>query len=170
MKRLKKLLKCVVFFFFFFIFLIPKESKKTNATTVEECQMLFDDSQLNQQITDASRILLNKQEFRDYLKRNTFPHDGSFTDLNELKNDVYFSGDEQSLMINAFSLFKGFNRIEIHDDCYIEIVLLLENRDYVSLYYFPKASVSAEEYESWMQYFQQFCSIVHIDDNWCMGI
>ena len=113
---------------------------------------------------------MNKQEFRDYLKRNIFPHDGSFTNLNELKNDVYFSGDEQSLMINAFSLFKGFNRIEIHDDCYIEIVLLLENRDYVSLYYFPKASVSAEEYESWMQYFQQFCSIVQIDDNWCMGI
>lgn len=131
--------------------------------------MLFDDPQLNNQITNASRTLLNNKEFYDYLKKNIHPNNGSFTDLNELKNDAFFSKQEQDLMIDAFSLFKGLSRIENHEG-YVEIVLLLESRHNVSLYYFPKDSIFIDKYESYMRYFQQFYNVVHIDDNWCMGI
>ena len=176
-KRLQSILltviKCAVFIFLVIYFLVPKEAKKPiNTTTIEECYLIFDDPQLNRQITDASGKMLKNKEFYDYLWKSVFPYDGGFTSMDELKNDRFFTPQEQDEMIEAFSLLKGITCIEHHDN-YIEFILRLENRDAVTLYYMPPAEdnkQSQNEYEMNIQYLSQFTELIKIDDNWCMNI
>ena len=173
MKTLKKLLICVAFLIVVIYFFIPKEAKKpTNATTVEECNLIFDDPKLNEQITAASRILMNNTGFCDYLWKNVHPYNGSFTKMEELKNDQFFTQQEQNAMIEAFSLLKGVTCIENHED-YIEFILRLENGDVMTLYYLPPAGNDAEskdKYKTNIRYLSQFAELITIDDNWCMSI
>ena len=164
---------CAVFLFLGIYFLAPKEAKKPeNAATIEEIYLIFDDPQLNRKLTDASAIMLKNKEFYDYLWKSVPIYDGSFTSMDELKNDQFFTPQEQNVMIEAFSLLKGITCIEHHGD-YIEFILRLENRDAITLYYLPPAGDDMQsqcDYKATIQNLSQFTELNRIDDNWYMNI
>ena len=164
---------CAVSLFLVIYFLVPRKANKSaNAATIEEIYLIFDDPQLSKQLTDASAIMLKSKEFCDYLWKSVPVYDGGFTSMDELKNDQFFTPQEQNAMIEAFSLLKGITCIEHHGD-YIEFILRLENRDAITLYYLPPVGndvQSQRDYKATIQNLSQFTELNRIDDNWCMNI
>ena len=101
----------------FLYLLIPRPTPvRRETTTTDECLALLQDPVMNRKLTEASAILLDKSEgedgFDDYLYENVFPYDGSITDLETLKNDRFFTQEEQAAMTEAFSVLKGLDGIK----------------------------------------------------------
>ena len=97
--------------------LIPKPTPvRRETTTPDECLALLQDPGMNRKLTEASAILLDKGEgedgFDDYLYENVFPYNGSITNLETLKNDRFFTQEEQAAMTEAFSVLKGLDGIK----------------------------------------------------------
>ena len=97
--------------------LIPRPTPvRRETTTTDECLALLQDPGMNRKLTEASAILLDKGEgedgFDDYLYENVFPYNGSITNLETLKNDRFFTQEEQAAMTEAFSVLKGLDGIK----------------------------------------------------------
>ena len=97
--------------------LIPRPTPvRRETTTPDECLALLQDPGMNRKLTEASAILLDKGEgedgFDDYLYENVFPYNGSITNLETLKNDRFFTQEEQAAMTEAFSVLKGLDGIK----------------------------------------------------------
>ena len=89
---------------------------RRETTTLEECMELLQDPGMSRKLMEASAILLDKSEgedrFDDYLYENVFPNNGSITNLETLKNDRFFTQEEQAAMTEAFSALKGLDGIK----------------------------------------------------------
>ena len=101
----------------FLYLLIPRPTPvRRETTTTDECLALLQDPGMNRKLTEASAILLDKGEgedgFDDYLYENVFPYNGSITNLETLKNDRFFTQEEQTAMTEAFSVLKGLDGIK----------------------------------------------------------
>ena len=101
----------------FLYLLIPRPTPvRRETTTTDECLALLQDPGMNRKLTEASAILLDKGEgedgFDDYLYENVFPYNGSITNLETLKNDRFFTQEEQAAMTEAFSVLKGLDGIK----------------------------------------------------------
>ena len=101
----------------FLYLLIPRPAPvRRETTTTDECLALLQDPGMNRKLTEASAILLDKGEgedgFDDYLYENVFPYNGSITNLETLKNDRFFTQEEQAAMTEAFSVLKGLDGIK----------------------------------------------------------
>lgn len=147
--------------------------KQPERTTMEDCRSLLADPETNSRLTAAASIMLGKQEFSNYLFRHVHPYNSSLHSLEELKNDAYFAKEEQSAMLDAFSLLKGLTMIKYEGSSsnVLNIELAGENYSRIKLFFLPhmqqdpEAELIREEYAPAAYY-----EIAEVDANWYIGV
>ena len=117
--------------------------------------------------------MLGKQEFSNYLFRHVHPYNSSLHSLEELKNDAYFAKEEQSAMLDAFSLLKGLTMIK-YDGSKGEILnieLAGENYSRIKMFYLPHTEKDPEAALLQEEYLQAaYYEIAEVDENWYIGV
>ena len=140
---------------------------------MEDCRSLLADPETNSRLTAAASIMLGKQEFSNYLFRHVHPYNSSLHNLEELKNDAYFAKEEQSAMLDAFSLLKGLTMIK-YDGSKGEILnieLAGENYSRIKMFYLPHAEKDPEAALLQEEYLQAaYYEIAEVDENWYIGV
>ena len=147
--------------------------KQQERTTLEECRSLLEDPETNSRLTSAASILLSRQDFNGYLAKNVHPYNASLHSLEELKNSAYFAQEEQSVMLDAFSMLKGLTMIKYdgNDSSVLNIELAGENYSRIKLFFLPHAqqdpdaALVREEYAPAAYY-----EIAEVDANWYVGV
>lgn len=147
--------------------------KQPERTTMEDCRSLLADPETNSRLTAAASIMLGKQEFSNYLFRHVHPYNSSLHSLEELKNDAYFAKEEQSAMLDAFSLLKGLTMIK-YDGSKGEILnieLAGENYSRIKMFYLPHTEKDPEAALLQEEYLQAaYYEIAEVDENWYIGV
>ena len=140
---------------------------------MEDCRSLLADPETNSRLTAAASIMLGKQEFSNYLFRHVHPYNSSLHSLEELKNDAYFAKEEQSAMLDAFSLLKGLTMIK-YDGSKGEILnieLAGENYSRIKMFYLPHTEKDPEAALLQEEYLQAaYYEIAEVDENWYIGV
>lgn len=147
--------------------------KQPERTTLEECRSLLADPETNSRLTAAASIMLEKQDFNSYLFKHVHPNNSSLHSLEELKNDAYFAQEEQSAMLDAFSLLKGLTMIKYDGSSggILNIELSGENYSRIKMFFLPhtekdpEAAILREEYLQAAYY-----EITEMDENWYIGV
>ena len=91
----------------------------------------------------------------------------------ELKNNAYFAQEEQSVMLDAFSMLKGLTMIKYEGSSsnVLNIELAGENYSRIKLFFLPhmqqdpEAELIREEYAPAAYY-----EIAEVDANWYIGV
>ena len=147
--------------------------KPPERTTLDECRSLLNDPETNGRLTSAASILLQQQDFNGYLLKNVHPYNSSLHSLEELKNNAYFAQEEQSVMLDAFSMLKGLTMIKYEGSSsnVLNIELVGENYSRIKLFFLPhmqqdpEAELIREEYAPAAYY-----EIAEVDANWYIGV
>ncbi|MBR5960272.1 MAG: hypothetical protein IKZ98_04695 [Clostridia bacterium] len=147
--------------------------KQPERTTLEECRSLLADPETNGRLTAAASILQGQKEFNRYLFRHVHPYNSSLHSLEELKNDMYFAQEEQSAMLEAFSLLKGLTMIKYDgtNGDILNIELAGENYSRIKMFFLPHAEKDPEAALLQEEYLQAaYYEIAEVDENWYIGV
>ena len=159
--------------------LIPKPTPvRRETTTPDECLALLQDPGMNRKLTEASAILLDKGEgedgFDDYLYENVFPYNGSITNLETLKNDRFFTQEEQAAMTEAFSVLKGLDGIKYRGWKTKELEFQFHITDggrlsWLTLFFWPYKGTAPDIHEEFRGSLLEY-EFSEVADNWYRAI
>ena len=159
--------------------LIPKPTPvRRETTTPDECLALLQDPGMNRKLTEASAILLDKGEgedgFDDYLYENVFPYNGSITNLETLKNDRFFTQEEQAAMTEAFSVLKGLDGIKYRGWKTKELEFQFHITDggrlsWLTLFFWPYKGTAPDIHEEFRGSLLEY-EFSEVADNWYKAI
>lgn len=152
--------------------IIDNKNNNNNNMSVKECMLLFDNLDLKEKLNNACEIMVHNLRFNQYLRDSIVPYNGSISSLEQLRNQDYFTLNEQRTMIEGFSLIKGLLFVKYGgiNNGFLLLEISSDNDSRIQLLYFSSDKTIEQSKEINLQYISQYYNYSIIDDNWYLCV